>query len=244
LSPRLLASKLGPALSTAQLVGWLLLLRSVAFDRWMTVAVAVLMLVGVRAAMRERTWGVVLAFAAAVWLPAAVFLGMAPPWFLLAGVLGMLPFLKTWPSLRALDKGAASLLATLAGGLGVAGALAWKSFAPALFWSVPALRPTFLPGHGFAVAAILALAATLAVRDRRARDRALAGSAGSGGVRVAASDDEPARLRVGDEMRVASLHDAPDEIEQEAAHDLERALRREPEPEPEPVRDEPRQKAL
>lgn len=194
----------------------------------MTVGVAALMLVGVRAAMRERTWGVVLAFAAAVWLPAAVFLGMAPPWFLLAGVLGMLPFLKTWPSLRAIDKGAASLLAGVAGGVGVALALAWKAFAPALFWSIPALRPTFQPGHGVAVAAILALAAALAIRDRRARPPELASA---GGVRVSDAEEQPARLRVGEGARVAALHDDADGADAEAASELERALRGEPEAE-------------
>lgn len=228
MSPRLLASKLGPSLATAQLVGWLLLLRSVAFDRWMTVAVSVLMLVGVRAAMRERTWGVVLAFAAATWLPAAVLLGMAPPWFLLAGVLGMMPFLKTWPSFREVDKGAATMLGTLAAALGAFGALGWKAAAPALFDALPALQPSFLPGHSFALAAILAVATTLGIRDRRARAR----YEQANGVRVAAEDaeEEPVRARIGEPVRVApeTEHDEASlaEVDRALEDDVDPPVRR------------------
>ena len=52
--------------AVAQAIGIATLLRSVAYDRWITVLVSALLIGGTMAAQRGRTWGVALAFAPAV----------------------------------------------------------------------------------------------------------------------------------------------------------------------------------
>lgn len=226
---RVVPSKIGASVVTAQLVGWLVLLRSVAFDRWSTVLVSLLMIVGARAALRDRTWGVVLAGASGAWMVAAVVLGMGPPWMALAGVLGALPFLRSWASFRRFDRGAAALLATLVAGLGGAGAVAWKAVAPWLFWNVPAFLPTMEAGHGLALAGILAAALGLAVKDRRLLREAMASSstAEESTTRYRLeSEEESVRTRVADSAHGEELvtHDEA-ELDEEAPR---AALRRLP----------------
>ncbi len=195
MSPRSLRS----ALVAAQLVGFLTLLRSVAFDRWFTVLVSALMIVGARAALRGRSWGVALAFAAAMWFPAAFLLGMAPAWFLLVGALGARPFARAWGAFRTFDRGAAAALAGLATGAAGLAAVFWKMAAPWLFWNVAALRPGIEPAHGLALAALATAGVAVAVRDRKRPgglvEPALATAPATTNVRVATEE----RMRVEDD---------------------------------------------
>ena len=75
------------SLVIAQVVGAATLLRSVAYDRWITVLAAALLIVGASAARRGRSWGVGLALGAAASFPVAWAIGIAPPWFCLVGAL-------------------------------------------------------------------------------------------------------------------------------------------------------------
>ena len=79
------------SLVAAQVVGFAPLLRSVAWDRWITVLVSVMLLLGTTAALRGRSWGIALSLAAAAFFPAAWLLGMAPFWFLAAGAVAAWP---------------------------------------------------------------------------------------------------------------------------------------------------------
>ena len=74
------------SLYVAQLVALATIVRSVLFERWVTVLASVLLIVGAQAAARSRAWGVGLALAMAGAFPAAHLLGMAPAWFWLVGV--------------------------------------------------------------------------------------------------------------------------------------------------------------
>ena len=213
LSPRSLPPTLASSLVTAQVLGLFTLLRSVAFDRWMTVAVSLALVAGARAALRGRTWGLLLSFAAALWFPAAFLLGMAPPWFVLIGVLGALPLVKSWRALSAHDGGAAKAAALVSSSAAAFGAVGWKVLAPSLFAAVPAMRPAFFPGHGVALAAIVATAAIVAVRDRRASAAREAGAVrvaeGLEGPHVRVQEHEPVRVADAEEELEVLDEDAP-----------------------------------
>jgi hypothetical protein len=212
------------SLLIAQLVGVLTLLRSVAFDRWITVLASVLLIAGATAAQRGRTWGVGLAFGAAVAFPVAFLIGIAPAWFCLVGVAGALPLVRTWPAFARFDKGAAALLTMIMAACGAMGAIAWKHVAWSVFSAVPALRPSLQPEHGVLVAALLALAIVSGSRQIRQlrlddeREGALEGE----GIRVASG--------LGGGVRVASESTLEAEAELEAERAAEgggsRALRR------------------
>lgn len=200
-----LQQRLHTFLVGAQVVGFATLLRSVAFDRWITVLAALLMVVGATAALRGRTWGVVLAFASAAAFPVAWAIGIAPMWFVYVGVIGALPFLLASGAMARVDRKATMILAALAASAGALGAILWKAVAWDLFAAVPALRPSMLPQHGLAVLALLVggLGLMLATTSRTGR---------GGGPRVDASS-EPDRARIA----VGSVdHDASVEAEAEA----------------------------
>lgn len=190
-----------------------MLLRSVAFDRVLTIGVSLALVVGARAAMRQKTWGLLLSLAASTWFAAAFALGMAPPFFLVFALLGAMPLFKSWRALAEFDRGAAVVAAGMATSAGAGLALAWKMFAPWLFWNLPALRPTFQPGHGLALAAITATATVLALRDRKLLAEAKAREAES------APSEEPAvRHRVGAPVRVETTESAVEDVSHEAEH--------------------------
>ena len=184
--PTLEGVPLRSSLRVAQLVGLLTLLRSVAYDRWITVLVSVLLIVAARAAMRGRTWGVGLALAAGVWFTSAWAIGIAPMWFAIVGVLAVVPFMKTWRALARFDQGATALLAGIAAVSGAFVAIAWKKVAWSLFMSVPLLRPSAEAQHGLALTALVAAALATAVHLRRKDER----------VRIAESASSTPLLRV------------------------------------------------
>ncbi len=195
------------SLLAAQLVAFATLARSVAYDRWFTVVVSSLMIVGALAAVRHRTWGVLLSFATAATFAVAALIGIAPMWFVGVGAIGALPFLLTSEALSRFDRQATTLLAGLAAGAGASAAVAWKLVAWNVFVSFPILWPSHTAQHGLAVSAVLALGAlaAFAQRDRIRRAR----------VEV---DDAPARVRIADVEHVepSAAHEEEAEAHEEA----------------------------
>ena len=178
--------RLQTSLFVLQLVAAATLLRSIAFDRWITVVGSVLLIVGALAAQRGRTWGVGLTLAAAAAFPVAFAIGIAPAWFCLVGIAGAIPFALTARPFARFDKGATVLLATLAGVFGTSVAMAFKAIAYSLFNAVPLLRPSYQVHHGLALAATVAVAVGLIAGRARAQ-------------RI----DGGARVRIGERVRVA-----------------------------------------
>lgn len=194
------ARRLQLSLAAAQLVAVATLLRSVAYDRWITVVASLLLLGGATAARGGRAWGVALAFASAVAFPVAWAIGIAPAWFCGVGVVGALPFVLTSRAFARFDRGATALLAGIAVALGAAGALAWKHVAWSVFSTFPSLMPSVDAQHGLALAGVLGAVlvtmglARAANRERRVRVE--------GRVRVAASLDarSDARAELAEEL--------------------------------------------
>ena len=202
------------SLLAAQLVAFATLARSIAYDRWFTVVVSSLMIVGALAAARHRTWGVVLSFAAAVTMAFVAFIGIAPLWFVVVGMIGALPFLLTSEALGRFDRQATNLLTGLATAAGATAAVAWKLVAWDVFQTFPVLMPGVRAQHGLAVAAVLALGALVAFaqRDRQRGTR----------LRVADAANDT-RVRIADVQHAA----ASDAQEEEAeAHEESRAAMR------------------
>lgn len=176
------------SLVAAQLVGAATLLRSVAYDRWISVLAAALLIVGATAARRGRSWGVGLAMAAGAAFPVAWAIGIAPPWFCLVGIAGALPFAIASRAFARFDRGATILLASLAASAGAAGALAWKEYAWSIFMRFPITRPSFEPQHALLLMTLTTVMTALFVMDRIGHRGALA---------------EGPRVRVGERLRVA-----------------------------------------
>ncbi len=192
------------------------LLRSIAYDRWITVFASVLLIVGAMAAQRGRSWGVALAFATACAFPVAFAIGIAPAWFCLVGLIGAWPFALSVRPFARFDKGATRLLAALAAIGGIGGAIAYKSVAWDLFTEFPSLRPSGDAQHGFALLATLAVV----VAAIASRPRALGGGGG-----------EEARVRIGERVRVSegessALEARETEDEHEHEHEYERERER------------------
>jgi len=173
------------SLLAVQVISVLTLLRSIAYDRWITVVASLLLIGGAMAARRGKAWGIGLTFATAVWFPAAFAIGIAPAWFSLVGLVAALPFAFTLRPFARFDKGATALLAGIAAATGTAIALAWKEMAWSIFQVVPALAPTGVAQHGLLVAATLLAVLGIASRDRLR------------------SAPEEARIRVGERVRVS-----------------------------------------
>ncbi|MDB5218702.1 MAG: hypothetical protein JWO86_6629 [Myxococcaceae bacterium] len=214
----LLQHRLRLSLVAAQVVGVLTLLRSIAFDRWITVLASLFLIGGAMAAQRGRTWGIPMALAAAVAFPVAFAIGIAPPWFCLVGIAGALPFAISARPFARFDKGATMLLAAITTTLGAAAAIAWKEVAWSVFMTFPSLMPSIHAQHG------VALAATLAVVVGALAGRARHPAEGAG----TESFEGEARVRIGERVRIGndatgSAHaDAfEEEAERELARDLE-----------------------
>ncbi len=175
------------SLVAAQLVGAATLLRSVAYDRWITVLAAALLIVGATAARRGRSWGVGLALGAAASFPVAWAIGIAPPWFCLVGIVGALPFAIASRAFARFDKGATALLAVLAASTGAISAIAWKEYAWSFFTTFPISQPSLEAQHGVALASLATLVVVAGVLARGKH-----GLAGGQRVRVAE------QLRVGE----------------------------------------------
>jgi hypothetical protein len=131
-----LPRNLSLALGTVEAIAAITLLRSVVLNRWTTVFAALALLVGARAALRERTWGIGVVLAVATAFPVAVLLGFAPPWFWAVGAVGVVPFLLTVRPMARFDAAAATLFGVLATGTGIAGAFAWREVAYAMFFAM------------------------------------------------------------------------------------------------------------
>ncbi len=174
------------SLLAVQVVSVLTLLRSIAFDRWITVLASMLLIGSAMAARRGKAWGIGLGFATAVWFPVAFLIGIAPAWFCLVGLVAALPFAFTLRPFARFDKGATALLTGIAAATGTAIALAWKEMAWSVFEFVPSLAPTGVAQHGLLVVSTLLVVLGIASRGRL-RD---------------APEGEEARVRVGERLRV------------------------------------------
>ncbi len=155
------------SLLVAQVLAAATLLRSIAYERWITVLAAVLVIAATMAAQRGRTWGVALAFAVGVWFPVAFLIGIAPVWFLVVGAAAAWPFLQLWRSFARFDRGAATTLAAMATVTGVAGALTWKSIAFPLMKAFPVLAPSQYAQNGLAVLATLGVLVAIVASRRK-----------------------------------------------------------------------------
>ena len=161
------------SLLAVQVVSVLTLLRSIAFDRWITVLASMLLIGSAMAARRGKAWGIGLGFATAAW-------------FCLVGLVAALPFAFTLRPFARFDKGATALLTGIAAATGTAIALAWKEMAWSVFEIVPSLAPTGVAQHGLLVVSTLLVVLGIASRGRF-RD---------------APEGEGARVRVGERLRV------------------------------------------
>lgn len=194
-------------LHVAQIVAFATLVRSVAFDRWITVLVSTLLLGGIWAAGRGRTWGIGLMLAMASAFPVMFFLGMGPAWFCFVGLAGAMPFLTSLPAFLKFDRQATALFATIAASIGTAIGYGYHAWAPWLLGNLPILRPTFVPHHPLLIAALFLVGFFYS----RRRDQVE-----STGVRVAAGAD--AHVRVLD----ASVEELEDELESPARRQARR----------------------
>lgn len=202
--------RLRTSLYLVQLVGIATLLRSVAWDRWITVLASILLIAGATSALRGRAWGVALAFASACAFPIAFAIGIAPAWFPIVGVVGALPFLLTRRAFARFDRAATWLLATLAAVGGAAGAFAWKLWAADLFYAFPSLTPThYAPQHGVALLSIAVIGAVVAGWSRRTTTLADAPR-----VRVAADGHARIDTSVANELVARPRAEAEDESEE------------------------------
>ncbi|HSO31922.1 MAG TPA: hypothetical protein VLT33_05385 [Labilithrix sp.] len=178
------------SLLAAQVISVATLLRSIAFDRWITVLASLLLIGGAMAARRGKAWGIGLTFATAVWFPVAFAIGIAPAWFCLVGLVGALPFAFTLRPFARFDKGATALLAGIAAATGTAIALAWKELAWSIFQVVPSLAPSGVAQHGLLVTTTLLVVLGIASRSR------------------SRSAPEGARVRIGERVRVGEASEA------------------------------------
>jgi hypothetical protein len=119
-----LAARIRASLAHASVIALATIVRSILFERWSTVLASLLLLIGIGAAWRTRTWGLGVALAAATAFPVAHLLGIGPGWFWFVGVAGALPFFVSWRPMAFFDRRAAVLYAALAVGAGTAGAFA------------------------------------------------------------------------------------------------------------------------
>lgn len=208
-----LSRRVASSLLIAEAVGVATLLRSIAYDRWITVLASLFLIGGALAAQRGRTWGVGMSFAAAVSFPVAFAIGIAPPWFCLVGLAGMLPFALTWRPLARFDKGATAVLAAAAVTAGTAAAMAWKEMAWDVFTAFPSLMPSRYAHHDVALLATVAVTVGLVAGWRRtARDAA------------EASSDTATRYRIVDSERSMAL-DEPVQHHELADGDVTRETR-------------------
>jgi len=201
-----LSDRLGLSLFIAQMIAAATLIRSVAFDRWITVFASILLLTGTFAAQRGKTWGVGLSLATAAAFPVASMIGIAPPWFWLVGIAGALPFILASRAFARFDRGATILLAALALIGGSLGAMGWKEYALDVFRTFPALMPSIRPHHGL-LTMMLAVGFVIAFRP----GRSLFGGGGAG------KKEEEARVRVDtqhEHLRVSTIEESDFEIEE------------------------------
>jgi hypothetical protein len=198
------------SLLAVEIVGAATLLRSVAYDRWITVLASLLLVTGAIAARRGRAWGIALTLASAAAFPVACAIGIAPAWFCLVGVAGALPFVIASRAFARFDRGATALLAILAAAAGTLGALAWKEVAWSLFTMFPSLRPSYEAQHAIALTAIVGAAVVAAYVVRRPR-----GERSEDAVRT--------RIETGSRVEIEGDHEAEAAQEDDRAEPLHAA---------------------
>ncbi|MCU0683987.1 MAG: hypothetical protein MUF34_17390 [Polyangiaceae bacterium] len=203
--------RLRPALSLVYLVASATLIRSILYDRWITVLASALLLVGAVAARRGKTWGIGVALGAAAAFPMARVLGMAPAWFWAVGAIGALPFALTSRALARFDAKATAFGASLAMAAGLLGAVGWRVFAPSLIAAFPALRPSFWPAHEALAAFTMGALALFGWASQRVAASALAPAEVADAL---ASAPPPAALRLAPAgRRVPDAPPSPDAVE-------------------------------
>jgi hypothetical protein len=190
------------SLIALQLVALATLLRSVAYDRWITVVASILLLVGAAAAKRGRVWGIALSLGAAAAFPVAWMIGIAPPWFCLVGLAGALPFAIASKAFARFDRSATVLLAIVAATTGAFGAIAWREAAWSIFTKFPSTLPSVEAQHGLLLAALVA-SALVAMRLGR---RNITGESHG----AEASLGEESRVRIAKHVRVGAASDTRD----------------------------------
>jgi hypothetical protein len=161
------ARRLELAIAAARLVAFTTLLRSVVYDRWITVLASVLLIAGAAAAGRGKTWGLGVAFGAAVAFPVAFAIGIAPAWFCLVGIAGALPLVSSWRALTRFDAAATIAGSAIAASIGAIGAVTWKSVAWTVFDAFPSLTPSAHAGNAVLALALAIGAVTASVTNRR-----------------------------------------------------------------------------
>jgi glucan phosphoethanolaminetransferase (alkaline phosphatase superfamily) len=166
-----LRHRLAFVLGLVHFVGAATLVRSVLYDRWITVLASLVLLAGAAAARRGKTWGVGLTLGAAAAFPMAHALGMAPAWFWGVGLIGALPFALTSRSFARFDAKATAFGASLAIAVGLLAAFGWRVFAPTVIAAFPSLRPSFWPANE--TAAALTMATLMLVNWTGRRDAAI-----------------------------------------------------------------------
>lgn len=107
-----------------------LLLRSLFLGKILTILAAIALIVGIVAAMKGKTWGLVVVLGVAVAVVAVAFLGIAPAWFAVAGAVAAVPALAALPAMFRFDAAAAAVLIALAATLGLASAYATHEGVP------------------------------------------------------------------------------------------------------------------
>jgi len=182
----MLPSRVRQSLQLAQVVAAATLVRSVAYERWITVLVAALLLFGAAAAQRGKTWGVGVSLAAASAYLGAWWLGIAPAWFCLVAMTAALPFAVTWRPLARFDGVATAIVAASAAAAGALGAVVWKGVAWFLFDHVQMLAPTWRLTTFSAVAAGMAAVGAVLVLGRTSFASGVSQHEGAGraGIRV------------------------------------------------------------
>ena len=173
----MLLERIRPWLALAQLLAAATLLRSLAYERWVTVVAAAIILLGTLAAQRGRTWGVAATFMVSVWFPVAALIGIAPLWFVAVGVSAAMPFMLLWRALTKVDRGASVLFAALATTVGAGAAFVWKNIAWVIFSNFPTLAPRGGFHNGLLVLTTFLAMVTFAVVRRRQLRRLAASSA-------------------------------------------------------------------
>ncbi len=163
-----LRARVQASLAAVHVVAFATLLRSILYERWITVLGSLFLILGALAAQRGKTWGIGVALGAAIAFPAAFAIGIAPAWFCLVGLVGALPFILSSRAIARYDGAATAIGASLAAAIGAAGAVGYREIAPWLFTNFPSARPSWEPEHVGVVAA-LAVAAIAAVALRPGR---------------------------------------------------------------------------
>ena len=92
-----------------------------------------LMFAGAVAALKKRTWGVGIVFAAATAFATAAYMKMGPPQFWAFALAGALPMVLGAKPFARFDKAAAALFIGIALALGIGAALAWSQLWPTVW---------------------------------------------------------------------------------------------------------------